>query len=160
MSTDNTSDIARFDFDVDDAYLLTFEVGKGVYRWRDYLSVELQTQVGRYFGRQSNVEWTAAVIGRWEKFPWDHAVDTSFAFGMGPSVASQTPTLEDERRGADEGAQQVLNFVLVEFDFALPSAPEWALATRFHHRSGVFGLFGAGEGSSAFLLGLRYRFGE
>lgn len=52
-----------------------------------------------------------------------------------------------------------LNYLGFEIE-ALVS-PEWSLVGRIHHRSGAYGTYsGVSEGSNAYLLGLRYRFGE
>ncbi|MFM8258683.1 MAG: DUF3769 domain-containing protein [Vulcanococcus sp.] len=51
-----------------------------------------------------------------------------------------------------------LNYLGFELE-ALVS-PEWSLVGRIHHRSGAYGTYsGVKEGSNAYLLGLRYRFG-
>jgi hypothetical protein len=39
--------------------------------------------------------------------------------------------------------------------------PEWSLVGRIHHRSGAYGTYsGVSEGSNAYLVGMRYRFGR
>lgn len=160
ITTDFTSDIAKLNFDVDDTYMASLEIGKRIFKWRDLVSIELQSQIGRHFGRQSHFEFTWAGIVRWEKFPWDHIVDTSIAAGTGISLATGTPSRERERHEALEGAQPLLHYVLLELAFAIPSEEEWSLVTRYHHRSGAFGTYGAKEASTGFLIGLRYRFGR
>ena len=56
-------------------------------------------------------------------------------------------------------ASQLLNYLAFEVEGSL--SPQWSLVGRIHHRSGAFGIYnGVKEGSNAYLLGLRYRFGE
>jgi hypothetical protein len=53
----------------------------------------------------------------------------------------------------------LLNYLGFEVE-ALVS-PQWSVVGRIHHRSGAFGTYsGVKEGSNAYLLGLRYRFGS
>jgi hypothetical protein len=52
-----------------------------------------------------------------------------------------------------------LNYLGFEIE-ALVS-PQWSMVGRIHHRSGAYGTYsGVSEGSNAYLLGLRYRFGS
>ena len=58
------------------------------------------------------------------------------------------------------GPNRLLAYILVELTFALPSAPQWAVVARIHHRSSSYGLFeedlqGA---SNAAGFGIKYRF--
>lgn len=53
---------------------------------------------------------------------------------------------------------QFLNYLAFELE-ALVN-PQWSLVGRIHHRSGAYGTYsGVKEGSNAYLVGLRYRFG-
>ena len=47
---------------------------------------------------------------------------------------------------------------MVEATFALPRHPQWQLAYRIHHRSGIFGVYDTDSGSNTVGLGLRYFF--
>ncbi|HSO19122.1 MAG TPA: hypothetical protein VLT88_06675, partial [Desulfosarcina sp.] len=61
------------------------------------LSVELEAQVGKYFGDQDHWEFNLPIVGfRWHRFPWDAHVATSFAWGIGPSYATEIPPVELE----------------------------------------------------------------
>ena len=54
---------------------------------------------------------------------------------------------------------QLLNYLGVELEAAISS--DLSVVGRIHHRSGVFGTYGGvSEGSNAYLLGLRYRWGQ
>jgi hypothetical protein len=95
---------------------------------------------------------------RWANFPWNHYLATSFAIGEGLSYATRVPTIEADNT-RDGETRNLLNYLMFEATFALPSHPKWELALRVHHRSGVFGLYKArNSGSTAVGLGIRYRF--
>ncbi|AII42300.1 hypothetical protein KR100_02650 [Synechococcus sp. KORDI-100] len=58
-----------------------------------------------------------------------------------------------------ENYTQLLNYLGFEVEAAVSS--DLSLVGRIHHRSGAFGTYGGvTEGSNAYLLGLRYRWGE
>lgn len=74
----------------------------------------------------------------------------------GVSVLSSTSNYERTFR---ENFASVLNYTALELE-ALVS-PQWSLVGRIHQRSGVFGTYsGVRDGSTAYLVGLRHRFGE
>lgn len=74
----------------------------------------------------------------------------------GVSVLSSSSNYERTFR---ENSSTVLNYTALELE-ALVS-PQWSLVGRIHQRSGVFGTYsGVRDGSTAYLLGLRHRFGE
>ena len=67
----------------------------------DKLSCELEAQVGKYFGDQDNWEFNLPIIGfRWQRFPWDRYVATSFAWGIGPSYPTEIPPIEIKTSGS------------------------------------------------------------
>ena len=74
---------------------------------------------------------------------------------QGVSFNSSLSNFESTYR---DKSSQLLNYLAFEVEAAL--SPQWSLVGRIHHRSGVFGLYnGVREGSNAYLLGLRHRFG-
>ncbi len=120
------------------------------------LSWELEGQVVQHFGRQSHQEFNVALNARWSRFPWDEFVDTSAVLGWGQSFATSVPPLEP-RSDRDERSTRLLNYLLIELDFAPPSRPEWGVVLRLHHRSGVFGLYNGVNGGSNYVgAGIRY----
>lgn len=122
------------------------------------LSWELEGQVVQHYGRQSHQELNVVLNARWSRFPWDNYVETSAALGWGQSFATSVPELEP-RTGFDGKSARLLNYLLVELDFAPPSHPEWGLVLRLHHRSGIFGLYkGVNGGSNYVGAGIRYAF--
>jgi hypothetical protein len=119
------------------------------------LSLEAEVQLVRHFGDQENWELNAPVLtARWLAFPWSDAVDSSAAFGLGLSLASETPETEIALEGSSE---ELLAYWMVELDAGLPDSP-WRVTGRLHHRSTAFGTFGDDGGSNALVLGVKRLF--
>lgn len=103
-------------------------------------------------------EYDAYLIARWQNFPWKHYIDTSLAASEGISYDSHVPQVENDGTTSDK-SQRLLNYLMFEAAFALPSHPNWQLAVRIQHRSTAYGVFGTGNsGSNNIGLGLRYSF--
>jgi len=117
-------------------------------------SAEVEGQVAYNFGAQSHWELNLAAGPRWYRFPWSNVVDTSAAFLLGLSVASEVPEVEVELEGESE---QLLIYWAMELTLGPPRA-DWALTLRLHHRSTGFGLFAEEGGMNAVALGVRYAF--
>ena len=78
-----------------DAYVVVGALSWTFARYfEDALSFELEGQIGKWWGDQHNVEFNLPVAIRWSKFPWNHYVSTSLAYGFGPSYASKEPAAE------------------------------------------------------------------
>lgn len=83
--------------------------------------------------------------------PW-----LSFSFVEGISYNTDVSLFEKTYR---ENYTQLLNYLGFEVEAAVSS--DLSLVGRIHHRSGAFGTYsGVTEGSNAYLLGLRYRWGQ
>lgn len=121
------------------------------------LDWEIEGQFVHHAGAlQKHVEFNGLILARWNTFPWDNILDTSFAFGEGLSLASEVP--EIEKRSHDE-ASAFLNYLLFELTFALQFLTATDLVVRIHHRSGVFRLFdGVTGASNAIGIGLKRTF--
>ena len=77
-------------------------------------------------------------------------------FVEGVSLLGQNSNYEKTFR---KNYNRFLNYLAFEVE-ALVS-PRWSAVGRIHHRTGAYGLYsGVTEGSSAYLLGLRYRWGQ
>jgi hypothetical protein len=101
-------------------------------------------------------EFNPYVEGRWANFPWNSYVNTSFAIGEGISYATSVPSLEKK---SSEDTKRLLNYLMLEATLASPDNPRWQLVARIHHRSGMFGVYHAGNtGSNDIGLGIRYLF--
>ena len=176
-------EVLTFQADLVPSYMATLAVGKEVWRYKKYLNIELEAQIATYFNdyayecdspdclgsdpddppsaKQDHTEFNALFALRWLRFPWDHIVDTSLAVGEGISYATSVPAVERYRHGElfvnEDNTSKLLNYMMIEAAFGLPSFPRWNLVFRIHHRSGVYGLFnGVYGGSNTIGMGLRY----
>ena len=149
-------------------YLLGLGLQKRILR-AGPLSLELEADVfGHKAGRQQGGEFNQATpfqdlpaqtfgegilgIGArvWVQ-PW-----LNFGFIEGISYNTEYSLYEKTFR---ENYTQLLNYLGFEVEAAVSS--DLSLVGRIHHRSGAFGTYsGVTEGSNAYLLGLRYRWGE
>lgn len=121
----------------------------------DNLSIEVEGQVGKYVGDQDHWELNLPILGfRWHRFPWDDHVATSFAWGIGPSYASEIPPVELE---TNDSSSRWLVYWFGELTLGPPGAA-WEALLRLHHRSDSFGLVAEDGGSNAVCGGIRYRF--
>jgi hypothetical protein len=118
------------------------------------LNIELEGQVVRYFGDQDNWEFNLPVAVRWGRFPWNNTVETTAAFGLGPSYATEVPPVEVE---LDGDSKKLLAYWFVELTAGPPKA-SWTTVLRLHHRSGGFGALSKDGGSNSLALGLKFRF--
>lgn len=138
----------------EDAYLATVGYGRVFRQPSERRQWELEGQLGKWYGDQTNYEINAAVNHRWTVFPWDHWIDTSLALGNGLSWATDTPELEEQLEA--DGTERLLYYLNLEATFSRPSSDRWAVILRIHHRSGVFGLLGVSGGSNTLSLGVKY----
>ena len=152
------NEIIRFQTELEDSYIYVLSVGKELGRLKDYVSMEVEGQLGKHSGGQSHGELNGSFTLRWLPFPWDKYLDTSFAFGNGLSYAFEEPELEIIENEENETSQW-LYYILVELAFQVPKQNHWDVFVRIHHRSSVFTLINNVDAGSNFLgLGLRYRF--
>lgn len=83
--------------------------------------------------------------------PW-----LSVSFVEGVSLLTQSSNYERTFR---ENYANFLNYLAFEVEAKVN--PQLSAVGRIHHRSGAYGTYsGVSEGSNAYLLGLRYRFGQ
>ncbi len=144
--------------DVEDAYLIAATYGQVLARFRHDLQLEWELQGAKHFGRQTHIEANALLLARWQRFPWNDSIYTTFALGEGLSLASRTPPLEVERH-QQSGSQPLLNYLAIELTLASSSSSPWTWLMRIHHRSGAWGTIGGVYGASNVLaFGLRYSF--
>ena len=115
------------------------------------ITLELEGQIGKYFGDQHHLEFNLPVAARWHRFPWDRSVDTSVAFGLGPSWASEVPEAELQ---FNRTTQQFLVYWFLEIAAGSPGS-DWAVIFRLHHRSKAFGLVAEDGGSNTLALGVK-----
>lgn len=139
-----------------DSHILVGAMGWTFYRPANRLwSLELEANVARHFGIQDHYEFNAPVLTlRWDSFPWDKVLDTSLAYGLGPSYATKLPEYERQKSG---GTEQFLLFWHIEAALGLPGS-NWSTILRLHHRSSGYGMFADKGGSNILTMGLRYEF--
>lgn len=141
-----------------DAFLVAGAISKPYAHYRnDAFSLEAEGQVVYNFGDQHHWEFNVVpVIARWHEFPWSRRIDTSAAFGLGLSYATEVPEVEVAIEGQSE---QLLIYWVLEATAGPVNAP-WAISLRLHHRSVAWGLMGEEGGMNAVGLGVRYVFGR
>jgi len=80
----------------------------------------------------------------------------SLFFVEGVSLLSEPSNYERTFR---QNYATFLNYLAFEVEGLV--TPQWSVVGRIHHRSGAYGTYsGVSEGSNAYLVGLRYRFGH
>ncbi len=125
-----------------------------IWRYDDDISFEIEGQIVRHFGDQDHWELNLPLIVRWETFPWNDIIDTSAAFGLGPSFASAVPK---EEIAMDGESQHWLVYWVLELAMGMPET-DWKGILRLHHRSGAFGIVAGEGGSNVMAVGLRRQF--
>ncbi len=140
--------------DFRDSTFVGLAASHGIGRFDHRLGFEIEGQVVRHFGDQDHWEFNLPIIGRWEAFPWDAVVDTSLAFGVGPSYSSEKPKVEVANDG---DSRRLLVYWMLEIEVGQPDTG-WSAIFRLHHRSGAFGLVADEGGSNAMVIGLKQRF--
>jgi len=148
-------EILRADTDFQSSYLAVAGLGREIYSFSEDLHLEGEVNIGQHWGQQTHSEINALFPLRWSRFPWDSVLDTSVAFGLGLSLATQAPPIEER---ADLPADPFLAYMMFEFETRLPRWPQRSIYMRIHHRSGVFDLVSDASGSNFVGLGLRAHF--
>ncbi|MBA4368341.1 MAG: hypothetical protein C0403_11980 [Desulfobacterium sp.] len=137
------------------------------YDWAEGYSYESQNT-----GFNKHNEFNLLLALRWQKFPWNNHIKTSFGFGEGLSYATEKPPLEKDPHNILHPAlyenspndkpydtSQLLNYLMFDMTFALPDYPQYQTFFRIHHRSGIFRLMnGYTCGSNYLTAGFRYQF--
>ena len=152
---DDLNDVVTFQPKFEDnAYIGVVALARELWHYKEYFSIELEGQVAKHFNKDTQWEFVGVLIGRWHYFRWNKYVDTSFAVGDGFSYYTEVSEVEKED---DDDAQRTLNYLLFEVALGLPQYPRWDLVFRIHHRSSIFGLYGAG-GSNFVCGGIKFSF--
>ena len=157
MTFDDTSDIFLADFGLDDSYLTGVSFGKEVYEISKNITLDFESQFFKHFEGQSHEEYNLVAILKVKNLALLGNISSSLSIGNGVSFASEVPSEELRIQGAD-GSNDMLNYIMAEKAFKIPNQ-NYEISFRYHHRSGVFGLYGgAREASTAFLVGIKYNF--
>jgi hypothetical protein len=157
MTSDHWEDvfIHTFNLDFEDSYFVVIALARKIGGYKDKLSFEIEGQVVKHFDYMDHWEFNGVVTGRWEKFPWDASLDTSLAFGIGPSYATDEPQVEIDNNSE---TSQFLVYWMIELALGLPNHPQTAFIARLHHRSNAWGLIHKDGGSNGIGFGLKYRY--
>jgi hypothetical protein len=73
--------------------------GKKIGHLLDKIDFELEGQIVKHIAGQHHWEFNALVVARWLRFPWNDIIKTSFAFGEGLSLATETSAFEEKYHG-------------------------------------------------------------
>jgi len=157
MTTNDWEDFFGFgdQMNFTNSYLTAVTLARRIGTYKKMASFEVEGQVVKHFNIQDNWELNALVIARWEAFWWNKYIDTSVAFGLGPSFATAEPALEKLTEG---DTSKFLVYWMMELEVGLPQYSRFSLITRLHHRSNAYGLLAEKGGSNALTIGLKYRF--
>ncbi len=155
-SANSIGSILRGRTELRSSYVGVVGANRSLYQIPNRLSLELEANVGTHFGLQHHSELNSALLFRWRRFPWRDHLNTSVAFGLGPSLAFQAPRIEER---PDRPASPLLVFMPVELTLGRPltNGSFWELLLRVHHRSGAYGVVSPARGSNFISLGLRSR---
>ncbi len=152
---DDIADVFAFKAKFEDNdYIAVAALARQFWHYEKYISFEVEGQIGKHFNNDTFWEFNGLIIGRWHAFPWNKYVDTSFAVGDGFSYYTEISKVEEDD---DDDAQKTLNYLMFELALGLPQYPRWDMVVRIHHRSSVFGLYGAG-GSNYVCGGIKFSF--
>ncbi len=155
MTDNNWEDVfTPWDLEFRDTALAGIAGSRRFWRYDDNISFEIEGQIVRYFGDQENWEFNLPIIVRWETFPWNDVIDTSVAFGLGPSYATEVPK---EEVAMDGDSQRWLVYWVFELALGVPET-DWSGIFRLHHRSGAFGIVADEGGTNVLAVGLKRRF--
>ena len=150
--------------DVTDTRFGGVSVSKRVYEFDHPLltgfSLEAEVGAGYQSGGSNNdaAQVWGAVYMRYDAFPWNNFIKTTFAGSVGLNyITKKTEFENNETRNGN--TKKLLHYFSPEITFAAPSRPDDEFVMRLHHRSGASGLFGCeGCGSNFITFGYRKRF--
>jgi len=127
---------------------------------RHQIRSQWETQLTKHHGLQDNYESHLAFLLRSRDLELGSLAAINFMAGTGFSYAFSDPVYEDGPDGQPgNGRHRFQNYVTFELAFSTPALPDWSLATRVHHRSGVYGLIAPRRvGSNFFAVGVRRSF--
>lgn len=124
-------------------------------------TIQVAGQIAKHNDHRGTIyEFGPYILLRWEHFPWDKYLTTTFMFSDGISYTTDLlqREIDDAPRHASK-ATRLLNVLMLEATVSLPNHPEWELVGRIHHRCNAWGTFAPGKlSSNAVGIGIRYQF--
>jgi hypothetical protein len=126
--------------------------------WGEHFLVEGETGAAYRFGKEDLGEGWVGLYLRYDDFFWNDTVYTTLAVNTGVSLLTDKSGFEASRDSNGKN-WELLHYMGPEITFADPDNKNLEFLLRYHHRSGVFGLFdGVVSGSTFITGGIRYRF--
>ena len=106
------------------------------------LRLEVEGQLGRYFGLQDHFESVLVLLLRSPQFPLLAGFSANVAIGEGVSYAYSLPKFEGSvaEKGLAAGIREFLNYLAYEMEFSHEQVKNWHLLLNVHHRSGIWGV--------------------
>lgn len=131
----------------------------GAFISKDLIKTQVEYQITKHHGLQSNFESHAALALRSKDFRYYKNNNFNIASAIGLSYAFGDPMYEDTETGAEDAKRYKLQqYMAFEIDFGT-SDSNWSMPIRLHHRSGAYGLIAPkGVGSNFISVGLRKDF--
>lgn len=125
------------------------------------MMIEVDGVIAKRFGKDH--QWDVAIqpVIRWMKFPWNHWLYTNLRVApLGLSYVNSISEWEAKSAAkVDHKGSRLLNFFTVEWTFKSAATAKNEVFLRYHHRSGIFGLFnGVHGGSNYTTVGYRHHF--
>ncbi len=138
-----------------DSDIAVFALSHTIHRAADLRSsYEIEAQIAQHSGLQDHNEFNLLAAYRWHRLPWSSRLNSSVAFGLGVSYATELPSVEVSIKGASD---RLMAYWHLELTLGPPKS-DWQAMLRLHHRSTAYGLFGNDGGANALTLGVRYAF--
>jgi hypothetical protein len=123
----------------------------------DDFTIDLEAGTAYRFGDEEMGELWGAIFLRFDGFPWNDTIYTTIAANTGVSYITEKSEFESGR--SDGQSSQLLHYLAPEITFADPDNKNVEWLVKYHHRSGVFGIFDGVTGGSTFITtGIRMRF--
>ncbi|MGI9290906.1 MAG: hypothetical protein ACR2QG_06480 [Gammaproteobacteria bacterium] len=157
LTGDSFDDVLSGDADFDNEKVWVVALSRRFTRFKWDIDLEGEVQLGKHDSLTKHWEVNGLLDLRWNRFPWDRYLDTSAAWGVGLSYATEKPEFEIKEQGA---TNRLMAYILFELAMSLPQYPQWAVVARWHHRSAAWGLFedDIETASNAIGLGIKRRF--
>ena len=139
-----------------DDYFVGGSLSRRLLRFWSNFSIEAEAGIGARIGATDGAEGWAALYFRYDGFPWKHWLYTTVAVSTGLNYLTKLPPAETH---PFDSQSHLLHYFSPEITFALPQYKQHEVVVRYHHRSGVFGVFnGVTGGSNVIAIGYRNRF--
>jgi hypothetical protein len=136
-------------------YFIGGALSRRLGRFFDHFMIEAEIGQGGRPGETNSYEVWGALFLRYDGFFWNNILYTTIAVSTGVNYMTALPLAETH----EPKSAHLLHYLAPEITFALPEYRNHELVFRYHHRSGVFGLFSnVWGGSNVITGGYRYRF--